>query len=153
MSRLDETDMKILTALCADASVSVPKLSKDLGVNLSVTYSRIKRLQKKGVIGRFTIDVDEAALGLPAGALVGLNLDPKLREPAMAEVERSEGVRMVWQVTGRFDLMVALRGGSLDEVHRTVHDVMGKIPGVLHAELFMEVSKRVPPVRFRLPGR
>lgn len=150
MSKLDEIDMKILSALYTDASISVPQLSKDLGVNLSVTYSRIKRLQKRGIIERFTILVNEDQLGLRASAVAGLNIDPKMREQVLKEVEKVESVRLIREVTGRFDIIVNLRGESLDELHQAVYDVIGKMPGVMHAEVFMEVSRRIPPVKFRL---
>jgi len=150
LTRLDDLDMKILSALYADASVSVPKLSKQLGVNLSVLYSRIKRLQKRGVIEKFTVLVNEETLGMRAGALAGLNIDPKQRETVLEEVQRIEGVRLIREVTGRFDVLVNLKGQSLDELHRAVYDIIGKIPGVMHTEIFMEVSRKTPPVNFRL---
>ena len=150
MSKLDELDMKILTALYANASISVPRLSKDLGVNLSVAYSRIKRLQRRGIIDHYTIIVNEEKLGLGASAIAGLNIDPKLREQALKEVEKIESVRLIREVTGRFDLIINLRGRSLDELHRAVYDVIGKIPGMMHAEIFMEVSRKIPPVNFKL---
>ncbi len=150
MAKLDEVDMKILSALYSDASVSVPELSRRLGVNLSVAYSRIKRLQKRGIIERFTIQVNEESLGMRAGALAGLNIDPKQRESVLMEIEKLDGVRLIREVTGRFDIIVSLKGQSLDELHRAVSDVIGKMPGILHAEIFMEVSRRSPSVRFRL---
>jgi Lrp/AsnC family transcriptional regulator for asnA, asnC and gidA len=150
LARLDDLDMKILSSLYADASISVPKLSKELGVNLSVMYSRIKRLQKRGVIEKFTILVNEASLGMRAGAIAGLNIDPKQREAVLKEVEKVEGVRLIREVTGRFDVIVNLKGQSLDELHRAVNDVIGKIPGVIQTEIFMEVSRRNPPVTFHL---
>ena len=150
MARLDETDMKILTALYDDASISVPQLSKELGVNLSVTYSRIKRLQKRGIIQRFTLQVNEDLLGMKARAVAGLNIDPKQRETVLTEIEKVDGVRIIREVTGRFDILVNMKGRSLDELHRTVYEVIGKIPGVMHAELFMEVSRRISRVTFKL---
>jgi len=150
LSKLDEIDMKILSALYADASISVPKLSKRLGVNLSVTYSRIKRLQKRGIIERFTILVNEDKLGLNASAMAGINVDPKQRETIMADLEKIDSLRLLREITGRFDLWVNLRGQTLDELHRTVYDVIGKIPGVTSVEIFMEVSRKVPLAKFRL---
>jgi Lrp/AsnC family transcriptional regulator for asnA, asnC and gidA len=150
LARLDELDMKILSALYADASVSVPKLSKQLGVNLSVMYSRIKRLQKRGVIERFTVQVNEDRLGMRAGALAGLNIDPKQRESVLRDIEKVDGVRLIREVTGRYDILATLKGQSLDELHKAVYDVIGKIPGVIQTEIFMEVSRRNPPVNFKL---
>ena len=150
MARLDDLDMKILSSLYTDASVSVPKLSKQLGVNLSVMYSRIKRLQKRGVIERFTVQVNEERLGMRAGALAGLNIDPKQREMVLKEIEKVEGVRLIREVTGRFDIIASLKGRSLDDLHRAVYEVIGKIPGVMQTEVFMEVSRSTPPVTFKL---
>ena len=44
MNKFDELDMKLLYELTQDGSISVPNLSKKLGINASVLYSRIKRL-------------------------------------------------------------------------------------------------------------
>ena len=151
MSKLDDLDMKILSALYRDASVSVPDLSKQLGINLSVAYSRIKRLQRRGVIDRFTILVNEEKLGMPASAIAGLNIDPKQRESVMTELSKVESLRLIREVTGRFDIVANLRGRSLDELHKAVYDVIGRIPGVLHAEIFMEVSRLIPDVNFKVP--
>jgi Lrp/AsnC family transcriptional regulator, regulator for asnA, asnC and gidA len=150
LSKLDETDMKILSALYADASISVPKLSKELGINLSVTYSRIKRLQRRGIIEKFTILVNEDKLGLNASAMAGINIDPKQREAVVAELVKLDSLRLMREITGRFDLWVNLRGQTLDELHKTVYDVIGRIPGVASVEIFMEVSRKVPAVKFRL---
>jgi Lrp/AsnC family transcriptional regulator, regulator for asnA, asnC and gidA len=150
MAKLDDLDMKLLSSLHQDASVSVPRLSKQLGINQSVTYSRIKRLQKRGIIDHFTIVVDEDKLGMNASAVAGVNLDPKQRDVTIKEIEKIESVRLIREVTGRFDLIVSLRGQSLDELHRTVYDVFGKLPGVLHVEVFMEVARRIPRVNYRL---
>src|ERR1035441_10412872 len=93
MGKLDDVDMKILGSLYQDASVSIPTLSKNLGLNLSVTYSRIKRLSKRQIIKQFTIIVDEDKLGLPASAVVGVNLDPKQRDQALSEIAKLDQVR------------------------------------------------------------
>ncbi|HET7391278.1 MAG TPA: winged helix-turn-helix transcriptional regulator, partial [Nitrososphaeraceae archaeon] len=50
MGRTDDLDLKILSELAKDASISVPKLSKKMNINASVVYSRIKRLSKRGLI-------------------------------------------------------------------------------------------------------
>ena len=150
MGRLDEIDMKILGALHRDASISIPKLSTDLGLNLSVTYSRIKRLIRRGIIQRYTLEINESKLGLPAGVVVGLNLDPKQREQAIGELMRLQQARDLIEVTGRFDAFLSLRGRNIEELHRIIADVIGRIPGVSHSETFVEVAGRKPEVSFNL---
>ncbi len=150
MGKLDEVDMKIISALYKDASVSIPKLSKDLNLNLSVTYSRIKRLLRRGVIEQFTLMVNEGKLGFPASAIVGVNLDPKLRELAMEELAKLEAVREIKEVTGRFDVFVTLRAKTIEEIHKLVAEVIGKIQGVNQAEMFVEVATRRPAIGFKI---
>ena len=150
MGRLDEIDMKILGALHRDASISIPKLSTDLGLNLSVTYSRIKRLIRRGIIQRYTLEVNESKLGLPAGVVVGLNLDPKQREQAIGELMKLQQARELREVTGRFDAFLTLRGRTIEELHKTISEVIGRIPGVTHSETFVEVSERAPEVSYNL---
>ena len=150
MGKLDETDMKILASLYRDASVSIPKLSKDLGLNLSVTYSRIKRLTRRGIISQFTILVDESKLGLPATAMVGINLDPKLRDQALDQISKLDGVREIIEVTGRFDVFIEMKGKSLEDLHKRVSDWVGKVPGVNQSEIFVEIAEKRIPVSFKV---
>jgi Lrp/AsnC family transcriptional regulator, regulator for asnA, asnC and gidA len=150
LGKLDEIDMKILGSLHKDASVSIPKLSKDLGLNLSVTYSRIKRLTRRKIIKQFTIIVDEEKLGLPATAVVGVNLEPKQRDQALAEIAKLDQVRVIQEVTGRFDAFVTVRGKTIEEIYKIVAEDIGKIPGVNQAETFVRVETVRPDINFRI---
>ncbi len=142
MAKIDDIDMKILSELSKDASISVPKLSKKINVNPSVTYSRIKRLTKKQLIKKFTIEVNESALGYNVSALIGLNIDSKNREAILEEIQKLDSVRDIFEVTGRFDLIVKVKARSLEELHETVSSKMGRINGVMHTETFIEMGRR-----------
>ena len=150
MGKLDDVDMKILGSLYQDASVSIPTLSKNLGLNLSVTYSRIKRLSKRQIIKQFTIIVDEDKLGLPASAVVGVNLDPKQRDQALSEIAKLDQVRGIQEVTGRFDAFVTMRARTIEDIYKIVAENLGKVPGVNQAETFVQVEKIRPVVKFRI---
>lgn len=142
MGKIDDIDLKILTELQRDASISVPKLSKKINVNSSVVYSRIKRLSKRQLIKRFTIEVNDDILGYSVSALVGLNIDSKIREQILDEMLHLDSVREIYEVTGRFDLIVKIKAHSLDELHETVSARIGKISGVMHTETFIEMRMR-----------
>ena len=144
LTKVDTIDLKILSELQKDANISVPKLSKKINVNPSVAYSRIKRLTKKEIIKRFTIEVNDDILGYNVSAIIGLNIDSKLREQLFDEMLRMEGIREIYEVTGRFDLLVRVKTKSLDELHTTVSAKMGKLNGVNHTETFIEMGRRGP---------
>jgi Lrp/AsnC family transcriptional regulator for asnA, asnC and gidA len=141
MQKFDELDMKILSELTRDASISVPKLSKKLNVNASVLYSRIKRLAKRDLIRKFTVIVNESLLGINVKATVGINRDPKLKDPIHAELMEIPEVRALAEVTGRFDMVVSVSAHTLEELHNIVIARIGKIEGIQNTETFVEMQR------------
>ena len=141
MDRIDDLDLKILSELSKDASVSVPKLSRKVNINASVVYSRIKRLVKRGLIKKFTVIINDEALGLNVKALTGINMDSKLRDNVLNELFKIPEVREVSEVTGRFDVLVAMNARSLDEMHQLISEKVGRIEGVQKTETFIEMRK------------
>lgn len=148
MTKTDEIDLKILTELQKDASTSVPRLSKKINANPSVVYSRIKRLSKRQLIKRFTIEVNDVALGYTVSAIIGLNVDSKVREQIFEEMLRMDAIQDIYEVTGRFDLIVKAKARSLEELHNIVSAKIGKLNGVLHTETFIEMGRKVKEVNY-----
>jgi Lrp/AsnC family transcriptional regulator for asnA, asnC and gidA len=141
LQRFDELDMKILTELSRDASISVPQLSKKLNINSSVLYSRIKRLSKRNLIRKFTIVVNENLLGLNIKATVGINRDPKRKEMIHQELLQIPEIRYLSEVTGRFDMIVNVNASTLEELHNIVIERIGKIDGIQNTETFVEMQR------------
>ena len=141
MQRFDELDMRILSELTKDASISIPQLSKKLNVNASVLYSRIKRLGKRSLIKKFTVIINEGMLGINVKATVGINRDPKLKEPIHSELLRIPEVRSLSEVTGRFDMIVNVNARTLEELHNIVIERIGKIEGIQNTETFVEMQR------------
>ncbi|MCY4252420.1 MAG: Lrp/AsnC family transcriptional regulator [Thaumarchaeota archaeon] len=142
MSGFDETDMWLLRELAEDGSVSIPILAKKMGVSSSVLYSRIKRMRERGLIVRFTVEVDEGMLGMGVRATVGINRDPKAKASLHKAILAIPEVVDMAEVTGRFDMLVTLRAPSLEALHDTVTGKIGHIAGVQDTETFVELQKR-----------
>jgi len=141
MHRLDELDMNLLYELSIDSSISVPNLSKKLGINASVLYSRIKRLLKKKLIKKFTIVIDSTLLGITVKALVGINRDPKLKDSIHKQLMATPDVNSISEVTGRFDIIVQVYAENLEALHSAVIEKIGKIEGIQNTETFVELQK------------
>jgi len=141
LHRLDELDMNLLYELSKDSSISVPNLSKKLGINASVLYSRIKRLVKKKLIKKFTIEIDDALLGIDVKALVGINRDPKLKDSIHKQLMKTPEVISISEVTGRFDMLLRVNADNLESLHTVVIEKIGKIDGIQNTETFVELQK------------
>ena len=133
--------MKLLFELTKDGSVSVPMLSEKLGINSSVLYSRIKRLVRKKLIKKFTIDIDNSLLGIGVKASVGINRDPKFKIQVQKKLLEVAEVVSISEVTGRFDIMIQVYAQDLEELHTVVIEKIGKIEGIQNTETFVELQK------------
>jgi Lrp/AsnC family transcriptional regulator for asnA, asnC and gidA len=147
---VDKTDQKILSELSKDSSISIPKLAKKINVNSSVVYSRIKRLMKKKLIERFTIEINNKELGYGVKSLTGINMDSKQRDNIIQELLKIPGVREVAEVTGRFDILVTMYAENLNEMYRIVSDNIGKIDGIIGSESFIEMKTRTKQMPYML---
>jgi Lrp/AsnC family transcriptional regulator for asnA, asnC and gidA len=112
-----------------------------MNINASVVYSRIKRLSKRGLIRKFTIVINDEALGFNVKALTGINMDSKLRDNVLNELFKIPEVREVSEVTGRFDVLVTMNARSLDEMHQLISEKIGHVEGVQKTETFIEMRK------------
>ena len=138
---LDELDLKILFELTKDGHITVPLLSKKLGSNASVLYSRIKRLERRKLIKKFTIDIDDSLLGINVKATVGINRDPKLKVEIHKKLMGVSAIISISEVTGRIDIMMQVHTKDLEELHMVVIDKIGKIDGIQNTETFVELQK------------
>ena len=141
MANVDDLDLRLLSELKNDGSISIPLLAKKLNINASVLYSRIKRLIKKKMITKFTIDIDETQLGFGVKAYVGINRDPKLKTQIHENLLKIAEIDRIIEVTGRFDLMVGALSEDLEQLHTIVVDKIGKIDGILNTETFVELER------------
>ena len=133
--------MKLLFELSKDGNISVPTLSKKLGISASVLYSRIKRLVRKKVIKKFTIEIDDFLLGIGIKASVGINRDPKFKIQIHKELLEIAEVVSIIEVTGRFDIMIRVYAKDLEDLHTVVIEKIGKIDGIQNTETFVELQK------------
>jgi len=133
--------MKLLFELTKDGSISVPVLSKKLGINASVLYSRIKRLQKKGLIKKFTVEIDDSLLGIGVKATVGINRDPKCKDEIHKKLMETPEVVSISEITGRFDILIHVYATNLEALHSVVIEKIGKIEGIQNTETFVELQK------------
>ena len=150
MAKVDKIDQKILSELTNDSSISIPKLSEKINVNSSVVYSRIKRLIKKKLIERFTIEINDKELGYGVKSLTGINMDSKQRDNVIQELFKIPGVREVSEVTGRFDILVTMYAENLSDMYRIVSDNIGTIQGVIGSESFIEMKTRTKQMPYML---
>lgn len=118
---IDDIDDRIISELSANARVSYTDLGQRVGLSPNAAAERVRRMHDQGIITRFSITVDQRAIGRGLEALVDVRLlsttDPDHFEQVVG-TDRS--VRELLFLSGRFDYQVRIACRDADELDRTV---------------------------------
>ncbi len=126
----DEIDKKILQMLEQDSRRSFNEIAKKLKLSESTIRKRVVSLQEKGIIKKFTIQVDPTKLGAHSVSIVGIDVEPtKLLEVAQKLCELSE-IRSVATSTGDHMIMTEIWTRDGRELTKLLSEKIGAIEGV-----------------------
>lgn len=130
MLSLDSTDQKIIKLLEQDSRRSFNEMSKKLNLSESAVRKRVILLQDRGIIKKFTIDVDPTKLGYNSISIIGVDVEPtKLLETAQRLCDFSE-VKSVATSTGDHMIMLEIWTKDGRELTKLISEKIGKLDGV-----------------------
>lgn len=110
MSRVEETDRKILRLLADDGRMSFTDLGKATGLSTSAVHQRVKRLEQRGVIKGYGATVDHAQLGLPLTAFISITPnDPSQPDDYPDRLRDTPEVESCWSVAGEESYILKVR--------------------------------------------
>ena len=113
---MDETDVKILKSLVFDARLSSRQISKKYGVSVGTVLTRIKRMEKEGVVRGYSAVVDHEKLGYMLTALVEITVSKGRLLEMENEIARMPNVCAVYDVTGLTDAFVVAKFKSREDL-------------------------------------
>jgi len=137
--RLDEVDQKIIEHLRENARTTFVDIGKALDVSDATVYNRVKRLMEMGVIKRFTIEVDEAAIGKGTSGFILVNVKPGTVKDVSKQLVEIERISEVYEIHGSEDLIVKARAKNLGRLRSVILNVR-EIPDVVQTE-FIPIFK------------
>ncbi len=124
---LDEVDLRLLRLLRENARLSYARLAQELGLSESAIRKRMTKLLRQGVIKKFTIVYDT---GHEIRAFILVRTQPPVSVPEVSKkILGLEHVEAVYEVTGDYDILVVVRGESIEDVNKSI-DYIRSIPGV-----------------------
>jgi DNA-binding Lrp family transcriptional regulator len=116
---IDEVDRQIVACLTEDARASFARIGQRVRLSASAVKRRVDRLQRGGVITRYTALVNEAALGWTTEAFVELFCTGRTSPAEIAaSVRHHPEVVAAYTVTGDANALVHLCArdiGALEE--------------------------------------
>jgi Lrp/AsnC family transcriptional regulator for asnA, asnC and gidA len=89
------SNLELVKKLKENARVSYVDLAKHFGVSETAVRKRMKSLEAKGVIRKYTVDVDPKKIGFEVDALIGVDTRP---EKYIQVLERLKGMNEVMRL-------------------------------------------------------
>ncbi|MCK4435411.1 Lrp/AsnC family transcriptional regulator [Candidatus Bathyarchaeota archaeon] len=130
MVEVDVLDLKILALLQEDGRASFTEMAGKLGLSESTIRKRVQALQKRGVIKKFTVEIDPYKIGIRTVAIVGVDVDPAKLLEASQELCEIKEVRSVATSTGDHMIMTEIWTRDGRELTKLISKSIGKIEGV-----------------------
>ena len=143
---LDAVDARILSALAADARVSVAELARFVGLSAPSAAERIKRLEESGVIEGYAASIDPRALGLTVAAWLRVRPVPG-KLSTVADILRSlPEIVECDRVTGEDCFVARAHLKSIEDLERLIDQI---IPHAMTTTSIIQstlVKRRPPPI-------
>lgn len=143
---IDEIDQKIIEALADNARLSIKELAQQAGLSSPSASERLRRLEERGVIDRFTVDLDLRAIGYPLQAIVRIRPLPGKLHIVQRLIEDIPQITECDKVTGDDCFVARLHMRSieqLDEILDRIADKAETSTAIIKAQ---PVKRRLPPL-------
>jgi Lrp/AsnC family transcriptional regulator for asnA, asnC and gidA len=140
---LDSLDWEILKALQENSKQTYSEVGRQLGVAHSTVYDRIRKMEKNGVIKKWTVDIDLEKIGINyVTARMTVYTDPKESENVAKELSETKQVLEVSMSLSEELLIIAkVIARDQDELHSFIAKKVAPLQGVLRIRTSIVTKK------------
>ena len=133
MAGLDRIDLRILNALSADGRLSWRDLAQKIGLSLTPTLRRVKRLEEERYIQGYHAQLDETRLAGSVSVFVSVRLEKQSTDYLRAferEIVKAPQVMSCFQMTGDADYVLRVVVQDLAAYQHILAETLTCNPGV-----------------------
>ena len=141
---MDSFDARIIRELERDGRLSWIRLAGRVNLSASACQRRVESLQSRGVIERFTVRLNEAAMGFSVKAFVAVRIDRQ--DPAVAQdfrgwVADNPKVQTCHMLSGADDFMLEVVAADLESFGHFLDGELLRLPAVKDASSSIVLDK------------
>ena len=130
---IDSTDLRILTELQNDSSLTNIELARRVHLSPSPCLTRVKSLEAAGVITRYVALVNPKQLGLTLSVFISISLKEQSKS-ALAEFEQRiaehDEVMECYLMTGDNDYLIRVAVTDISALEKFILDQLSPISGI-----------------------
>lgn len=126
---IDEKDMEILRMLIENSRITYNEIAKKIGLSDVAVIKRIRKLEKEGVIKKYTVIVDPAKLSYKKVSVTGINVEPTHLFKVIEALKNKPYVKYLAITTGDHSLIAIIWGKDSDDI-MNIHKEIEQLEGV-----------------------
>lgn len=135
--QLDETDLKILRELQANARLTTKELAAHVNLSSTPVFERVKRLEREGFIDRYIAIV--SAEKLNRGFTVFCSIKMQRLSPEIVEGFRSTmlnipDVAECYNISGAYDFLLKILAPDMKSYQSFLLDMLSRLPHIASVE-------------------
>ncbi|MCH2224094.1 MAG: Lrp/AsnC family transcriptional regulator [Crocinitomicaceae bacterium] len=119
--KLDKIDFEIIALLEENAKLGNKELAGKIGLTVTPTYERIKRLERIGVISGYTAIIDKKKIGLGLKVYCHVSLKAHSSDLILefeSEVVKLTEISQSYHITGDSDYMLVVEVKDMEDYHK-----------------------------------
>ncbi len=117
---LDGLDIEILRILSENCKKSAREIARMLGKSPTIIAKKVKKLEQLGILVGCRGEIDYKKLGYGLLALILLNVEGAHIEEVERQLAAEPNVRIVYDITGDFDVAVVALFKSVEDLDKFV---------------------------------
>ena len=126
---LDDKDLMIVRMLVENGRAKFREMAEQLGMSDVAVKKRVSRLERSGVIIKYTAIIDPKALGYSVVSFTGVDVEPGELMTVARELASKEWAKGVWITAGDHAVMVEVWARDNAEMEGIIKEI-SSIPGV-----------------------
>ncbi|MEC8704285.1 MAG: Lrp/AsnC family transcriptional regulator, partial [Asgard group archaeon] len=130
---INEIESIILKELIVNSRSSVSLIANESNVSRPTVYERIKSLENRNIIDKYTTEINYNNSGLPLTAFIQVAFNPGEaadQKTVAIEISKLEYVNKVHIITGNYDFLVEIAIDHMSNLADTIIDNLRSIKGV-----------------------
>lgn len=139
---LDETDRAMLRFLRRDARMATAELARRVGVSRTTAQARLERLERRGVIGGYTVLTGELSDPHAIRATLLVQVEPRATPALVATLGKMREVETLVTTAGRFDMILGIVASGTPALDAAL-DRIGSLEGVRGMESLIHLTAKI----------
>ena len=134
---LDKKDIQILRIIQKNSKITTREIARQLNIPVTTVFTRIKKLEQKGIIKEYRAILNEKKLGKGTTAFILASFSYRTQDKELLsqrelarEIAKFPEVQEVHIITGDWDLLIKVKAENVKAIGKFVIDKLRLVKGI-----------------------